>query len=188
MEKMDWKELLKERDSTTSKETKIPLVLTNSRSLPNISKVGRKNWNNLSVNKAFKEIFQNELATAFRRNKNLKELVRSNKIEYTKVKRHNNIIKKGKCSPCSANNKTLYCKQVIPSSAFKSQQTCSSAYIIYAMECTLYKKQYVGKSETSFNIRLINHRKDVKKPDAILACRQTLPRKKNMFSTNTQSS
>ena len=39
------------------------------------------------------------------------------------------------------------------------------------MECTLCKKQYVGKSETNFNIRLNNHGKDVKKTDAILACR-----------------
>ena len=37
------------------------------------------------------------------------------------------------------------------------------------MECTLRKKQYVQKSETSFSIRLNNHHKDVKKPDAILA-------------------
>ena len=77
---------------------------------------------------------------------------------------------------------TLCCRQVISSSAFKSQQTnksytifhevsCSSAYVIYLTECTLCKKQYVRKSETSFNIRLNNHCKDVKRPDAILACR-----------------
>ena len=28
------------------------------------------------------------------------------------------------------------------------------------------KIQYVGKSETSFNIRINNHRKDIKKPNA----------------------
>ena len=28
------------------------------------------------------------------------------------------------------------------------------------MECTLCKIQYVGKAETTFNIRLNNHRKD----------------------------
>ena len=39
------------------------------------------------------------------------------------------------------------------------------------MECTLCKKEYVRKSETNFNIRLNSHRKDVKKPDAILAFR-----------------
>ena len=42
---------------------------------------------------------------------------------------------------------------------------CSNAYVIYLMECTLYKKQCVGKSETSFNIRLNYYHKDVKKPE-----------------------
>ena len=37
------------------------------------------------------------------------------------------------------------------------------------MECTLCNKQYVGKAEIAFNIRLNNHRKDTK--SATLACR-----------------
>ena len=37
------------------------------------------------------------------------------------------------------------------------------------MECTICNLQYVGKNETSFNIRLNNHRKDVKDLEAILA-------------------
>lgn len=79
---------------------------------------------------------------------------------------------------CSA-IRTLYCKQMISSSTFKSQQTnksykifhevnCSSAYVIYLTECTLCEKQYVRKPETSFSIRLSNL---FKKPDAISACR-----------------
>ena len=39
------------------------------------------------------------------------------------------------------------------------------------MECALCNKQYVGKAETAFNIRLNNHRKDTENPNAILACR-----------------
>ena len=39
------------------------------------------------------------------------------------------------------------------------------------MECILCNKQYVGKAETSFNIRLNSHRKDVKKVEAIMACK-----------------
>ena len=39
------------------------------------------------------------------------------------------------------------------------------------MECTLCNKQYVGKTETAFNIRLNIHRKDTKDPNAMLACR-----------------
>ena len=38
------------------------------------------------------------------------------------------------------------------------------------MECILCKIQYVGKSETPFNLRLDNHRKDVNNPKAIPAC------------------
>ena len=38
---------------------------------------------------------------------------------------------------------------------------CKSSSVIYLMECTLCKIQYVGKVETPFNIRLNNHRKDV---------------------------
>ena len=53
------------------------------------------------------------------------------------------------------------------------------------MACTLRKKQYVGKSETSFNIRLNNHRKDVKKPDTILAYRH-FQEKKNVFNNHAK--
>ena len=88
VEKLDRKDLFKERDNPTSKETKTSLVSTYRPSLPNISKV-----------------------FPFRRNKNFKELIASDKIEQNKVKKYNNIIKKSKYSPCSVNNSSLCCKQ-----------------------------------------------------------------------------
>ena len=71
--------------------------------------------------------------------------------------------------------------QLTSAMTFISQQTkrkfkiyhkinCKSEYVIYLMECTLCK-QYVGKAETAFNIRLNNHRKDTMNPNVILACR-----------------
>ena len=39
------------------------------------------------------------------------------------------------------------------------------------MEFILCSKQYVGKAETSFDIRLHNHQRDVKKVDGIMACK-----------------
>ena len=39
------------------------------------------------------------------------------------------------------------------------------------MECILCKMEYVGKSETAFDLRLNNYRKDSKKPNSILACK-----------------
>ena len=76
---------------------------------------------------------------------------------------------------------------VISSSTFKSRRTnksytifhevnCSSTYVICPMECTLCKKQYVRKSETSFNIRLNNHHKDVKN---LMPCQLADTSKKN---------
>ena len=41
-----------------------------------------------------------------------------------------------------------------------SKLNCKSSFVIYLMECTLCKIQYLGKAETPFNIRLNNHRKD----------------------------
>ena len=41
-------------------------------------------------------------------------------------------------------------------------------YVIYLLECTKCKIQYIGKAEAEFN-RLNNHQKDVWKPDAIPA-------------------
>ena len=63
---------------------------------------------------------------------------------------------------------------------------CSSAYVIYLMECTLCKKQCVGKSETSFNISLNYHRKNIKKSSChinmqVLTCRY-FQRKKHSFN------
>ena len=41
------------------------------------------------------------------------------------------------------------------------------------MECTLCKRQYVGKAGKAFNIQLNNHQNDVKNshPKTILACK-----------------
>ena len=50
------------------------------------------------------------------------------------------------------------------------------------MECTLCNKQYIGKAETAFNIRLNNHRKDTKNPSALLGCRHFLQQGHNFNS------
>ena len=40
---------------------------------------------------------------------------------------------------------------------------------MYLLECALYKIQYVGKCETTFNIQLNNHRQDEKRADGVPA-------------------
>ena len=141
----------------------------------------------------WKKCFQNKPVTTFKCNKNLKELVGSNKIENNIVKKINkSTLKLGKCSPSFQNSRTLCCNQVTTTSTFKSEQTqkthkifyevnCSSAYVIYFMECTLRKKQYVGKAETTCNIRLNSHRNGLKNPrlKTIFACEHFWERNHN---------
>ena len=46
---------------------------------------------------------------------------------------------------------------------------CKSRYLIYLMEFVVCSKQYSGKSETAFNLRLNNHRKDLNKRNLLEA-------------------
>ena len=47
--------------------------------------------------------------------------------------------------------------------------TCRCQYVIYLIGCILCKIHRVGKSETPFNLRLNNHRKDLNNPKAVSA-------------------
>ena len=128
-----------------------------------------KCWHLLHINPNLVEIFQSPPILAFCRNKSLRDIIGTKLIENGKVKRK--ITKKiqGKCTSCLANNRTLCCIQVVHTTKFRRNQTnrifqiyhnlnCKSKYVIYLLECTKCKIQYVGKAETEFNIRLNNHR------------------------------
>ena len=77
---------------------------------------------------------------AFKRSRNLQEIIGGHTVKQGKVFKKSLARINGKSVPCSH------------------------------MECILCKIQYVGKSETPFNLRLNNHRKDVYNPKAIPAC------------------
>ena len=81
------------------------------------------------------------------------------------------IIKDEQKSCNTANKSSLCCTQVVTTKTFESYQSkrtfkifqklnSKSNFVIYLMECTLCKIQYVGKAGTSFNIWLNNHRQD----------------------------
>ena len=57
---------------------------------------------------------------------------------------------------------------------------CHSSWIIYIIECNICKLQYIGKSETAFNLRLNNQRNHIKK--GVSSCRLT-----EHFLHNTRS-
>ena len=107
-----------------------------------------------------------------KRNKSLGELIEGNTLQGGKVfKTHLQTIKDESKSCNTTSKSSLCCTQVVNTKTFESYQTkskfkifhilnCKSSFVIYLMECTLFKIQYVGKAETLFNIWLNNHRKD----------------------------
>ena len=174
----------------------IPISITYNRTLPKIKSIVDKHWHFFQVNPELKERFQSSPIIAFRKNKSLKQIIGSNTIEHNKKLLRSNNKVNGKSSPCLSNTRTLCCKQVVSTTSFKSNQTncvfkifhdinCKSTFLIYLLACNICNIQYVGKSETTFNIRLNNHRKDVKDSNALPADKHfTLPG--NDFNKNAR--
>ena len=118
----------------------------------------------------------------YKRNKNLRDILGSNRIADNKVIKHNNNHhKNNRCQPCNTKQGNLCFKEVLNTSTFKSNQTqriykirhhvnCKSKYVIYLLECIKYGIQYIGKSETQINLRINNHRKDLSKSSSIPVC------------------
>ena len=103
-----------------------------------------KHWHLLHMDPNQAEIFQNSFILAFRRNKTLRDIIRTKLIENGKVKKKFTNKIQGKSKPCLAKNRTLCCKQVVYTTKFRSNQTnrifqiyhnvnCKSKYVIYLL-------------------------------------------------------
>ena len=163
--------------------TCIYISVTYNSVLPNIKGIINKHWHILNIDSSFKEIFNiSQLMIAFRKNTSLKQLIGTNTIRNNqKFLRPTQTTSAGQSTPCYT-SRSLCCQQVLKTTTFTSiqtretftifhQVTSHSNYVIYLLECIMCKIQYVGKSETSFDIRLNNYRRDIKKPNAIGACK-----------------
>ena len=139
VEELDRNELIKGNKKDTPVSTRIPLTTRYNQFLPTWVKLFEKigiyyQWAN-----PWKKNLQNKPVKTFKHNKNLKELIGSNKIENNIVKKINkSTLKPGKCSPCFGNSRTLSCNQVTTTSTFKSQETQKTYKIFY--EVALYVK------------------------------------------------
>ena len=160
----------------------IPISVKYSPTLPNFRKIINKHWYILNINNTVKNVFKATPVIAFCKNTSIRLIIGTSKISHNqkllKVKQN---VAKGECIPCNTSG-CLSCQQIIATTTFESIQTkqkfniyskisCKSNYVIYLLECLLCKMQYIGKSETPFYIRLNNHRKDIKHPNAIEACK-----------------
>ena len=155
----------KEREPTD----RIPLVTTFNTHTTFIAEIAKRNWNFLQSKERLSLIFNKPPLVAYRRPKSLRDrLVRSRFVNETPQ----NFIPKG----CRACERTVcsWCKKINQTTTFTSPNNnktftifhtmdCQSSWIIYIIECNICKLQYIGKSETAFNLRLNNHRNNIKK-------------------------
>ena len=161
---------------------RIPCVLTYNPLLPDIKEAINKHWNILNINPKLEAIFKEKPIMAFRRSRNLRDIIGQINIIHGKVQRKKYITsKKGWCSPCNSKSNNLCCKQIRNTNEFTSNVTkekfkihhrvnCKSRFIIYLLECILCRIQYVGKSEWPMNIRCNKHRNDVLREESIVVC------------------
>ena len=130
----------------------------------------------------FSEMFNgSQPMIAFRKNTSLKQRIGTNAIRNNqKFLTPTQTTIAVQCTPRNT-SRSLCSQQYLQATTFTSTQTKHtftilyqvtghSNYIIYLLECIMCK-QYAGKFKTSFNFRLNNHRKDIKKPNAIEACK-----------------
>ena len=135
----------------------------------------------MQIRYTLQKVFDKKPVITCKRNKNLGKLIGGHTLQGGKVfKTHLQIIS-GESKSCNTRNKSsLCCTQVVNDKTFGSSQTkrtfkifhklnSKGGFVIYLMECTLCKIQYIRKAEIPFNIRLNNHRKDAngKNPKAI---------------------
>ena len=135
--------------------------------LPSITKIVRKHHRTMiEDDPRLKEVFQQPPLVAYKRNKNLKDmLIRS------KVPKPNNSRPKRKLTGMKKCGKCVTCPFVKESKKVKSTATnfykeinqsvdCNSDNIIYMIECgkNNCREQYVGCSEQQFKIRMGQHR------------------------------
>ena len=130
---------------------------------------------------------------SFRKNKSLKQLIGGSTIENDEnIKKSSNKYE-GKCTPCKSGIRSLCCSQVQNTHIhfeankmdgylqFSTKSTAKAIFVVYLLKCKKRHKQYVGKAEIGFNLRLNNHHKDVYKSDTILASRH-FAMKKHIFN------
>ena len=161
----------------TSNTERLQLTVTYNRTPPHLKTIIDKNWHILQFEPKLTESFAEPLILAFKRNKNLRDIIGGNKVFDNKKILNVKKFNKGKCQPCFTKSINLCCKQLKTWSTFQSvfnkntfrirhNVTCKSSCVIYLMECCLCGKlQYVGKSKYSVNLRINTHRNDVWRTD-----------------------
>ncbi|XP_078584852.1 uncharacterized protein LOC144867010 [Branchiostoma floridae x Branchiostoma japonicum] len=160
---------LREKGPTPPQERTV-LVTTYSPHLPPLQTIIRKYWHLLQLSTRTKDIFKDSPLFAYRRNKNIKDLLVRAQIP----KEDKNFLKKFTPSgsfPCGR-NKCSTCTHIKKINYFTSHRTgerhlirnhinCQSRNIVYLIQCKKCGLQYVGETKQTLANRLNGHRSSI---------------------------
>ena len=172
---IDRTDLLQDKEKRESK--RIPFTTTFNKELPEIKSIVNKHWHLLQTNRDIAPSFEERPVLAFRRNKNLRDILGQTHLSRGKKTIPEKLRKNGGCQACLSHARNQCCNHIISTKTFRSQTTkeefeirhslnCRSKNVIYLGFCNKCPgTQYVGKSEPPVNLRINTHRHDVKSPN-----------------------
>ena len=160
--RLDRETLLAETDRgpNPGRGDRIPLVITYHPAFNSVGKAIRSLHSMLSNSEEHREVFPEPPVTAFRRCKNLKDL-----LVRARLATNNNCDERG-CTRCEK-SRCQVCKSMSESDSFYSHATskeykinfsfnCDSSGVVYLFDCVVCGVQYVGSTNTPFRLRFNN--------------------------------
>ena len=105
-------ELLKYNTEQRETSQRIPYVVTYYPDLPNLKTAVEKHWPILHINQKMKDTFTHKPIMAYRRNRNLGDILGQKTISNSKVIRKDRSHTIGSCNPCSSGNGSKCCRHM----------------------------------------------------------------------------
>ena len=119
----------------TSNTEGLPLTVTYNRTLPDLKTIIDQNWHILQIEPKLTEIFAEPPILAFKRNKNLRDIIGGNKVFDNKKILNVKKFNKRKCQPCFTKSINLCCKQLKTCSIFQSAFNKNTFLIRHNVTC-----------------------------------------------------
>ena len=147
------------------KEKKRPVfVITHDPRLPSITNIVHKHWRTMSKDPYLKQVFSEPPLIAYKRPKNIKELIIRAKVPPTAPARPKRKIPgMTKCKGCPTCPYIKQGKQIRASATsytaeILDQVNCQTSNIVYCITCKKCNIQYIGESQRSLQDRISEHR------------------------------
>lgn len=142
----------------------VPFTVTFHPSLTKVAKIMNNHMHILRSKDDTKRLASYKIITAYRRAKNLTDMMIRNDITSTKKKQIGSQKCGKKCATCRFLVPTKEAQSKDSSFKYKINQylDCNSASVIYLIWCNLCNIQYIGQTSMSLKERMYGHRNDIK--------------------------